>query len=1117
MNKSKDIIEAILRDGTSQKARPQKALNPTFILVEERTMEDFLDFAFRFSEQLKYYNLTDTAEGTWQVFFSMFSTKEKIRKLIQDWGKTQEMEPHQALFLSFLKLFEHLKNDINQITQRHLDFFYKELLAFTVNEPIPDKVHLIFEPAKNSSQPKIEKDTPLNAGKDHSGNSRVYLTSRELIVSHASIENIKTLFIDKNHNGEIWSAPYANSMDGQGTAFTDNKKWPPFGMSQKGLADANRNMVSATIGFAIASPMLLLSEGTRNIKIDIALQSRLPLLINQNLSNGFTILLSTHKGWVAPTTFQINLETESAIPALNQNAFNKITIQATLSPDMPAVSKYDDELLKEGFSSDWPLVKILYDSAILPYDMLSKEVISTIDINTSVSGLKNVVVQNDTGVLDPGKPFNPFGSNPSPGSSFYIGHQEFLHKKLENLQLQIDWHEVPQENLGTWYNEYAEGTPPPMSSLIFKADLHLLHNRNWHLKLGDNIHLFNVNAKEIRKIKITSSEFKNALALSGISYSASLHEDEPETYSHLSSSGFLKLVLTLPAGSGSIFEAFGHKEYIGKYTQAAIDKALGLEASFPNKPYTPQIKELSIDYTASERITLKNENSPSSFFHIEPFGFAAIKPASTQYLLPQFTHQGYLFMGVKNLTPPQNISLLFQQLEGSADPSKTLTPKSIKWFYLSNNQWVELHDLDVLFDSTQGLQTSGIIELSVGSKATDQNTVMPPNLFWLRASVSDHTEGANYLIDILPNAVTARFEIKPKTDNTAHYSQPLPKNTIKKLLVKDAAIKSISQPYPSFNGRPRELDSSLYTRVSERLRHKNRASGIWDYEHLILHEFPEMHKIKCLSHTSHNAYYAPGNVTIIPIQDITHQNSINPLEPKTSSLNLNKISNFLKRYISPFVEVNIENPRYEKLIAHFKVAFFPDYDAGYYGHLLNDEIKKYLSPWAFEQGEDIVFGGKIYRSDLLYFIENRPYVDYVNSFKLYHLNRESLQGGIGDMAIETDFIVRALNPPGINEMSIGDDFIIGEDVEIAHSSSPKSILTSVEDHYISVIDAHEDTCRAVEYEGIGFMTVGMDFIVGKYPYALGNVNIVPVARRLPESETLLDDLIVTANNNLYNP
>jgi diaminopimelate epimerase len=52
------------------------------------------------------------------------------------------------------------------------------------------------------------------------------------------------------------------------------------------------------------------------------------------------------------------------------------------------------------------------------------------------------------------------------------------------------------------------------------------------------------------------------------------------------------------------------------------------------------------------------------------------------------------------------------------------------------------------------------------------------------------------------------------------------------------------------------------------LRHKNRAITIWDYEHIILQKFPEIHKVKCLNHSKTeikndkevNSFLSPGNV-----------------------------------------------------------------------------------------------------------------------------------------------------------------------------------------------------------------------------------------------------------------
>jgi hypothetical protein len=56
-----------------------------------------------------------------------------------------------------------------------------------------------------------------------------------------------------------------------------------------------------------------------------------------------------------------------------------------------------------------------------------------------------------------------------------------------------------------------------------------------------------------------------------------------------------------------------------------------------------------------------------------------------------------------------------------------------------------------------------------------------------------------------------------------------------------------------------------------------------------------------------------------------------------------------------------------------------------YQQLLNIEIEKFLCPWAWEDGAEISFGGKIIKSVLLNFVEERNYVDYVTFFTMDHI------------------------------------------------------------------------------------------------------------------------------------
>jgi hypothetical protein len=62
----------------------------------------------------------------------------------------------------------------------------------------------------------------------------------------------------------------------------------------------------------------------------------------------------------------------------------------------------------------------------------------------------------------------------------------------------------------------------------------------------------------------------------------------------------------------------------------------------------------------------------------------------------------------------------------------------------------------------------------------------------------------------------------------------------------------------------------------------------------------------------------------------------------------------------------------------------PGTDTAIHIALLQKELVRFLSPWAFADGKDVSFGGKIYKSSLINFVEEQSYVDYVSDFQLFH-------------------------------------------------------------------------------------------------------------------------------------
>ncbi len=166
--------------------------------------------------------------------------------------------------------------------------------------------------------------------------------------------------------------------------------------------------------------------------------------------------------------------------------------------------------------------------------------------------------------------------------------------------------------------------------------------------------------------------------------------------------------------------------------------------------------------------------------------------------------------------------------------------------YLKDDRWENLvAQENILYDATQQLFQTGLVRLRLPKVESLAHRVMPPGLYWLRAeSYADNAGWTGDLVAIHAQAMEVDFVDRGNT--LEHLQRPLPVGSIKTLVQRMPEIKAVTQPYTSFGGRPTEAPEHLYTRVSERLRHKQRALTAWDYERLVLEHFPEVYKVKCL-------------------------------------------------------------------------------------------------------------------------------------------------------------------------------------------------------------------------------------------------------------------------------
>ncbi|MEL6811941.1 MAG: baseplate J/gp47 family protein [Bacteroidota bacterium] len=1007
---------SLRRDGTSQQQRTLNTLLPSYVSVDERSMKDLMAFVHAFAEEIQYYDVNDLKSGHWAEFFNItsedwdsFSLEDYLIRLKID----QFTNPHLALFFGFLYMFKVVQDDINTITERHLNFYYKEVLQLKERPAETDRVAVIFELAKHVESHLLKAGTILKAGKDNTGVDAFYKLNEDTVINKAQIAEIKSQFTNIHNewagrpkfpktDHRIYVSPVANSADGLGEEIvSEEMDWRFFGRpifhkneeDPSGLKVADRNQ--GQIGFAMASPILFLAEGQRKISLEITVDPLGPAIDYSKIATDrFTILLSGEEEWI-PAEVITAQETET-----NSGIF---LLECRLNVDKPSVVAYSEEVFNEHFSTTYPMIKVLlsnedptedtaYNSLI---NVLIEQVRVSVEIEgetTDIPGVKNLIVQNDNGVLDASKPMSIFGGQPHLGSKFYVGSWEVFQKKLDYLTLKHQWVDLPADADGFegYYTNYTPNNGRKNRS--FKIEKDVLDKNDWVRITGFHYLFRNAEGNPVANgVPLPTSTERSKLhlnseALRNIKRDADLAPFED--YEIVSSKGFIRFTLE---GID-----FGHKTFTKDYATQAIllaGESPPAGAGLPNTPYEPIIEDLSLYYKSSMTLDLKASKVQrrDAFFHLEPLGHYRVdtnKDANT--LLPTITAEGSLFIGIEDLRPPQTLSVLIQVAEGSANPKKE--KQMVNWHYLSEDQWLPFDQYTLLSDSTNGLLTSGIVTFDMQRNITKGNSRLHPDYYWLRASVVKDSDAVCDIIDIRTQAISASFA--DGGNDVKFLEKALPAATISKFLTADASVKKIEQPYASSHGKPPEKEGSFFTRVSERLRHKNRSINIWDYEHLVLEKFPKVYKAKCINHTRFNGTLsnysetAPGHVTLVIVANVQNKNAVDPLRPLASLDQLSEIGTFLEKIKPPCAALHVKNPIYEEVQLDFQVKFHQDIDAGYYISKLQEELKFFLSPWASDCATDIIFGGRIHKSVLLNFVEERSYVDYATCFKMYHIVRE---------------------------------------------------------------------------------------------------------------------------------
>ncbi|KKO44070.1 hypothetical protein WG68_17265 [Arsukibacterium ikkense] len=1035
--------------------------------------------------------------------------QESEERLAPLWQSGQT-EPALALLLAFLKLYQSKQQQLNQLTARHLAFYYDDCLKMRWQQAARQRLWLSLPLQGQATAIQLNANTLFSAGKDSAGkpvlfrNVQPQWLARVQVQQLCSVSLLSSKRISPEHELGFVSRMYSSAHSAE-----LNTAQPLF------VAD---DTVARLPGFAIESAALALSEGERSISVALTLavpdelttefNNLQPLLLQcQQLTEFyrlFGLLFSYYlfgpEQWLSDED-KMRLQQKAKLLCLAEGASHSYNCIAQLLQDdrMTVFYRYCSNLFllrlssADGYSdvAEYSLQPLGNDrlglllncqlsSSFAPvqanaqgvaslqlllnptaklcgYTLCSQFDLLHCRIEVSVRGACQLNLANQQGPLDGSKPFWPFGPVPGRGSYLLFNHADWQQKQLQQLELELHWTQLPEHIDGfvSHYAGYAEpgaGLEQRIGNYSFKAQLDLLDTGQWQTlteqrQQSADCSLFASQPDSNRLAGKQSLIFTDVRAFQLSSVQANV------PYQNSATAGFFRLTLRQPA------MAFGHSHYATALSSALLYNARHKRPQpLPLTPYAPQLQLFSVNYRASADIYTRQDPPVGSLDRLRqlyPFGQRQSYPLSDRSavrLLPYFAHQAYVCLGLAGDDISGQLSLLFE-LEPAQGSSDTVPEDALHWQYLHNDQWQDLPQQALLSDSSYGLTCSGAVLLQLPHRLQQQHQLMPAGLAWLRLCCPAHSRRYGRLRRIQTNAVAVEA-VDPERQLSAQQlagAVPLQWQYHSKL----AGMGPPDYLLPLQDVRSAESASARIQRIAERLSHKQRACTPYDYERLVLQAFPQLAKVKCFANASlQHTQLSPGRLLLVVLAKVTACQHRACSQVLVSGELLRQIKHFVTQLASPFATIEVANPGFEQLQVRCAVKLNGMRQGGDGLQLLQQELSDYLCPWV-SAGQLARFGWELRPQLLQSFIQQRSYIDYVTDFSLLHISEYgSRQYRMLDSACFSSGHQPVLRP-----------------------SRPWHLITPASQHALQLISQSRPI--AAEPTGISELEIGQTFIISQ--------------------------------------
>lgn len=955
---------------------------------------EVLGMAHRVTGKTPASTVLDTLQRTGEIVFDFFGNCVTHAAKEYTYLKQKKSSfPDTLLLRGFVDLLAQHQSQLNTISKKHLDFYYRDILQQQRLPGSADSAYVSAALAKPGATFTLPANTLFNAGTDSQKKPVVFSNPEPALLNPGVLTDLTTLSVSPLTAGG--NGIYSNIVPGPGTVQKD-QQGNIVGFNTFGNTNSQGTLVATGISFA--SPMFLLNEGVRTITLTMTCDKD----VDSSIFNGAAFYFSTVTDWLAvkPKTLPVPVG-------------NEVVLSFTLDAKQPPIQPFKKN--PDLFETQWPLFKIQFQYVPDPTD---PPVLTSLQIDVSVNGVKNLQLYNDYGSLSTKTPFPFMGPAPMPGAGFILGSSEIFSKPLNNFSLEIDWNGLPRDFAAYYlqYTEYLAGdmdtppekpcwlkrlkdhitgadkaedsgtgtTPPPppptvFNNCCFTVAFQLLQNQSWtDLPLQNTgtctvppattttpavtappipPTMFSTTAVVSNTIPPTttyvldtSSTYQYPVGSAIIPGDVSL-QNTALKYTGQNNSGFLKMALTGPV------QGFGSVLYPAIIFQITLDNAQQMaESEAPTfttltpKPFVPKVSSVFATYDATTTVTFAATDNtyPLQCFLYTPFQNYSVYDTTsgiTNYNytfsgakntndtgIPMFaplSSSGYLFMGIDKLFAPGPLSLYFELATVYAVPG---TSSAVSYSYLSTAGWKKL---DVLTDSTSSFSCTGIVRMNIPSDIDYNGLPLQPGKCWLAISAPAPPLSYAQTIFCTTNGfITRRTGQQPGAAIT-----PIAAVAITKTMSAVPQLGTIQQPFPSFGGKGEETGGQMDLRVSNRLKTKGRAASAEDFFRVIIQSFPDIFYVKTVFHQKSNTN------DVYLVKAFVGPEITGAFTPLITACMEEKIRQLLIAKSSCFVTTNVSNFTFQYVRVTLDLVVDEGNDTNEIAAQVAQQLDIFLSPW----------------------------------------------------------------------------------------------------------------------------------------------------------------------------